>query len=85
MRGYSMRGAVLFATHAVLRRPLLKRGAFLVLERVPHLRLALRRLMGGKGDRTPRPPYVPQSCDDLSPAALAAYHALQAAFAKRPH
>lgn len=80
---YRLRRPVLFAAQAVLRRPALKRGAGVVLDRFPQLRAGLRKVMRGKETRAARQPSVPQTPDDLSPPALAAYRALQAAFAER--
>jgi hypothetical protein len=80
---YTLRRPVLFTAQIVLGRPILKRGAGIVLRRYPQLRVALRNVMLGKAKAMSRPPAVPQTPDDLSPAALAAYRALQAAFAER--
>jgi hypothetical protein len=79
-----VRAPLLRAAHATVRRPVLRRCASAVLDTFPSLRAALRRVLRGPGWQLARTPHVPQTRDDLSPETLAAYRALQAAFAKRP-
>lgn len=78
-----IRKPLLDAARATLQRPLLRRSASALLDRLPWLRSALRKVLRGPDWRPARPPYAPQTPHDLSPETQAAYRALQAAFARQ--
>lgn len=76
-----VRTSLMGAARATLQRPIVRRGAASVLDLLPWLRAALRRA----GRRAARARHVPHTAHDLSPETLAAYRALQKAFAKQRH